>query len=473
MNKKLLLINPWIYDFAAFDLWSKPLGLLYIASFLRNYNYKIAFIDCLDKYAAEEYSIVKLKKFGTGHFHRKIVDKPKILDHIPRPYARYGISESAFIAELQANNDVQAILITSLMAYWYLGVKRVVELCRQYLPDIPIILGGIYASLLSEHANIEIQPDYLIEGPGEIKVLKLLNEIFNGSTDQTKLPKQLDEYPYPAFDLIHHPDYMIIMTARGCPYDCTFCAQKLISMPFAQRNPQNVVEEFVHHYKKYNLVDFAFYDDALFINKSRHINIILEQLIETQLHFRLHSPNGLFANSIDTKLAELMFRTNFKTIRLSFETSNEKRRKDMYSKVSNSGMIRAVENLTNAGFKASELESYVLMGLPNQSIEEIIGSIIFVNNLGVKVRLASFSPIPGTLEFDRAVESDFIEKDIDPLLTNNSIFPLKTSGVNIDINQKIKTVANKLNRSAEENNLHFKNQTIESAISSIMREINE
>ena len=50
MQKELLLINPWIYDFTAYDLWSKPLGLLYLASFLRKFNFNISYIDCLDKY---------------------------------------------------------------------------------------------------------------------------------------------------------------------------------------------------------------------------------------------------------------------------------------------------------------------------------------------------------------------------------------------------------------------------------------
>ncbi len=473
MKKKLLLINPWIYDFAAFDLWSKPLGLLYIASFLRKYNFEIVFIDCLDKYTSEQNSIIKLKKFGTGHFHREIVEKPKILDDIPRPFARYGISEEAFVAKLKSQKNVDAVLITSLMTYWYIGVKRVVKLCRQHLPNVPIILGGIYASLLPDHARNEIQPDYLIEGPGELKVLELLNNMFNESTNPDNLPQQLDEYPYPAFDLINHPDYMIIMTARGCPYNCTFCAQKLISMSFTQRNPYNVIAEFEYHHQKFNLSDFAFYDDALFINKSRHINIILEKLIEKQRPLRLHSPNGLFANSIDSELADLMFRANFKTVRLSFETSNEERRKDMFSKVSNEGMIHAVNYLTKAGFKASDLESYVLMGLPNQSVEEIIASIIFVNNLGVKVRLASFSPIPGTIEFDRAVEAGLINKDIDPLLTNNSLFPLNGSSIKFELFQKIKSLSNTLNKSAEKNDFLYKHSSVESAVSTIMREMNE
>lgn len=471
--KKLLLINPWIYDFAAFDLWSKPLGLLYIASFLRRQNFEIAYIDCLNKYPVNKKEPVKLKKFGTGHFHREVVDKPKILIHIPRDFARYGISEAIFIDQLKSHRDTQAVLVTSLMTYWYLGVKRVVELCREYLPGVPVILGGIYASLLPVHAKEVIRPDYLIEGPGELKVLDLLNNILNVRGAIDNQPKEIDDYPYPAFDLINHPDYLIIMTARGCPYNCTFCAQNLIAMRFTQRNPDHVVEEIKYHYEKYKLADFAFYDDALFINKTRHIDIILEKLLQMNLPVRLHSPNGLFANSIDARLAKLMYLSNFKTIRLSFETSNENRRKDMYSKVSNSGMIRAVEHLTMAGFNASDLEAYVLMGLPHQTLEEIIGSVIFVHNLGVKVRLASFSPIPGTEEFDRAVESGLIDKNIDPLLTNNSIFPMRDNALTFTVYQKIKSFANELNRAAEKKNQIYFNQSVDNAVLNVVRAMNE
>lgn len=47
---RILCINPWIYDFAAYDYWSKPLGLPYIASFLRERGVAVDFLDCLDKW---------------------------------------------------------------------------------------------------------------------------------------------------------------------------------------------------------------------------------------------------------------------------------------------------------------------------------------------------------------------------------------------------------------------------------------
>ncbi len=346
-----------------------------------------------------------------------------------------------------------------------------VELVRKYLPDKPVILGGIYASLLPEHAQKVIKPDFVITGPGELKALQILCQILNLNYQSFSIPSSLDDYPYPAFDLLNHPDYLIVMTSRGCPYDCSFCAQKRIAMPFTQRDPQRVAQEMIDHYHKFRLRDFAFYDDALFIGRRKHIQVILQLLIESKLPFRLHSPNGLFVKYVDQELAELMFAANFKTIRLSFETSNASRWSDMYSKVSNQAMIDAVEHLKRAGFKAKNIEAYVIMGLPGQSLGEILASIIFVNNLGVLVRLASFSPIPGTREFERAVEMGLIPPDIDPLLTNKSIFPLSNEQLTYETFRKIRKFAQILNEAARNEVTFFAGDDLGMALKRVVREM--
>ncbi len=443
--KKLLLINPWIYDFTAYDLWSKPLGLLYIASFLRQYGFDVQLIDCMERPLSQ----TKHKKYGVGPYRREIIEKPAVLEHIPRHYARYGIPEKTFIQQLQQHSKADAVLMTSIMTYWYPGVQHAAELVRKYLPNTPLILGGIYATLLPQHARMHIQPDYLITGPGELKTIRLLSDIWNLNISEQELPKYLDDYPYPAFDLLNNLQYLIIMTERGCPYDCSFCAQKKIAMPYTRRNPERVIEEFKDRYRTFQLRDFAFYDDALFIAKDRHIQPILESLIRTAMPLRLHSPNGLFAKYVDYELASLMYRSGFKTIRLSFETSNESRRADMYSKVTNDDMINAVAHLKQAGFKAKDIEAYVLMGLPGQQISEVIASVLFVHNLGVQVRLASFSPIHDTREFDKAVQAGLISADIDPLLTNKTIFPLSGNDFSYESFRKIRTFTQILNEAAQ------------------------
>lgn len=47
---RVLLVNPYIHDFAAFDLWSKPLWILKIAGYLKKLNCEISLIDCLDRF---------------------------------------------------------------------------------------------------------------------------------------------------------------------------------------------------------------------------------------------------------------------------------------------------------------------------------------------------------------------------------------------------------------------------------------
>ncbi|RKZ33449.1 radical SAM protein [bacterium] len=447
--KKVLLINPWIYDFTAYDLWSKPLGLLYIASMLKKFGYSVGFIDCLDKYATGVKP--KVKQYGTGKFNRNVIEKPKILKHIPRNYARYGIAESNFIELLQKHSDSDAVLVTSIMTYWYPGVKRVVELVREHLADVPIILGGIYSTIIPEHAEKIIQPDYIITGPGEIKIIRLLSEIFDISLDESKLPQSLDDYPFPDFSLINHLDYLVILTSRGCPYNCSFCAQKMVSMPFCQRSVDNVLAEFEYHYEKFGLKDFAFYDDALFINKKTHIEPILKGLLERNIDVRLHSPNGLFARQIDETLANLMFESNFRTVRLSFETSNLARQKDICSKVNNFDLARAVRNLMDAGYEPQDISAYVIMGLPGQPISEVEQSMEFVHSLGINIRLTSFSPIHRTAEFQRAVNMGYISPHIDPLLTNKSIYPLVDNPDKFEIFRQLRNRAGELNKKIRSN----------------------
>ncbi|MBD3276632.1 MAG: radical SAM protein, partial [Candidatus Marinimicrobia bacterium] len=91
--KNILLVNPWIYDFAAYDLWIKPLGLLYVAASLRRNGYRVQLIDCLDRNHPEMRGMEKpgdRKPDGRGNFHREIVDKPAGLESVPRRFSRYG-----------------------------------------------------------------------------------------------------------------------------------------------------------------------------------------------------------------------------------------------------------------------------------------------------------------------------------------------------------------------------------------------
>ena len=94
------------------------------------------------------------------------------------------------------------------------------------------------------------------------------------------------------------------------------------------------------------------------------------------------------------------------------------------SKVTNRQCVRAIENLEKAGYQRKDIGVYVLMGLPGQDEQEVRDSVRFIHDQGAAVKLASFSPIPGTRETDRAVEMGVWNPDSDLLLTNNTLFPV-------------------------------------------------
>ena len=106
----ILLINPWIMDFAAYNFWIKPLGLLYIGSLLRRYGFKVTLIDCLD------FSI-KTKRYGDGKFFKTNIGKPLPLKSIPRNYSQYGIPEEILLKRFSFIEEPNLICVSSGMTY--------------------------------------------------------------------------------------------------------------------------------------------------------------------------------------------------------------------------------------------------------------------------------------------------------------------------------------------------------------------
>ncbi len=426
----VLCINPWIYDFAAYDFWSKPLGLLYVAGYLQSRGVEVSLIDCLDKYhpgllKRQGRQTAKISRYGIGPFHKEVVDTPDCISFMPRKFARYGLPEDLFIKDLHSSEKPDAIFVTTAMTYWYPGPQRVIELCRQELPDVPIIIGGIYATLMPDHVKSALKPDHLLTGPGEVQAAELLAEIFDRPELSGNHPQHIDDFPYPLFELYEQLGYLVVMSSRGCPFRCTFCATYKIDSAFSQRQPDAVVKEILDQTRKFQVRDVAFYDDALLMQPEKRIKPILREIRDSQRPLRFHTPNGLHARYIDEELAKLMYDCNFKTVRLSLESVAKERRRDIHNKITPGEMTRAVKHLTNAGFQASDLETYIIMGLPGQPVDEVLETILYANSLGIRVRLASFSPIPGTKDYERAIERGDLPAGADPLLTNKTVIPLE------------------------------------------------
>ncbi len=443
---QILLVNPWIYDFAAYDLWAKPLGLLYIAAHLRAKGYQVRLLDCLDQHRDAGTARSREKTYGCGKFAKEIVPKPAIYDSIPRRYGRYGISETSFVDTLSQLDPPAAILVTSGMTYWYPGVFRAIQLLRSRFPKKPILLGGIYATLCTEHARRHAGADQVITGQGEAAALAAVDHICDHRSGGPACD-DLNALPFPAFDLYSKRDYACLLTSRGCPYRCSYCASWMLSDGYRRRAVEDVLAELKWLRCNIKIKNIAFYDDALLIDSDEHIKPILEGAVRMDLDAWLHTPNGLHARLIDAELARLMFRSGFKTVRLSLETTDSIRQHRMGPKASREDLVQALEHLQKAGYRREEIGVYLLAGLPDQPYEEIVKGVDFVAGLGARTYLALYSPIPGTDEWQRAVRQGQQDPRADPLLHNNTVFSSSLAMLSREQLNTLKQYVQRRNRS--------------------------
>lgn len=415
----ILLINPWITDFAAYNFWMKPLGLLHIASLLRVNGFHVTLIDCLDVYS-------KKKPYGDGYFFKTWIEKPKPLKSVPRNYSQYGIPEEALREKLSLMEKPDVIGVTSGMTYWYPGALKIIEIVRKFFKETPIVLGGIYATLCHEHALKYSGADYVIKGRGEIRGSKLISELT--SHNLQPLTSNLRTDYYPAFDLYPQLDFVCITTSRGCPLRCTYCASQVLYDGFDRRDPDDVVREIEYWVTRYTIENIAFNDDALLIKPEDHILPILREVIKKGLRCNFHTPNGLHIREIDEGLATLLYKAGFKTIRLGFETSHEPTQAETGGKVGNREFVDAVRHLRRAGYSGDEIGVYVMVGLPGQRAEEARTSIAYVLENGARPILVEYSPIPHTPLFEKAKQTSSFELENEPLYHNNSILPCQWEG---------------------------------------------
>lgn len=434
---RALLINPWIYDFAAYDLWLKPLGLLRMASVLRMWGWEVDFIDCLNRFhpRLSQFFGKKLPRkddFGCGQFPKVEVKKPSPISQVKRRYFRYGIPLELFQAQLSLLEKPDLIMIGSTMTYWYPGYFLALKLLKELLPETPSILGGIYPQLCPQHARTFSRVMTLHSGGGISFFQQLLEELgfpapLEGEAYPTgPAPSSIsDDTLYPAFDLLSDRSALVLQTSQGCPFSCSYCSVSILEPELKQRNPKEVVAEIQYYVDRFGTKDFAFYDNALLYNASSHLDRILSLLIKKNISCRFHTPNGLHARFLNEKTACLMKESGFVTLRLSLETSQPERQKRTGGKVENRDLIQALEFLERAGFKRSEIGVYTLLGLPGQTTEEIEADINFIHNLGAAVYLAAYSPIPGTRDYAHLEKEGIIEENMDPLWHNNTIFCLR------------------------------------------------
>ncbi len=373
----------------------------------------------------------KKQKYGQGHFPKTPIPKPRVLQDIPRQFSRYGLPYTAVRNSLLHMHPVpDLVLVTCSMTYWYLGALSMAHLIREIWPQVPLVLGGIYATLCTEHArNFEV---FDLGVQGQLENKNNWKQIWQmlGSSPLSLPDKSGEDFEQHKF---YPPDFSIILGSRGCPFSCAYCASSCLYPGFKQRNWENIWQEISPQLDR-GVANFVFYDDALLLNPHYWLIPLLHRFSRIQRKICLHTPNALHVRYLSPQLCKLFYQAGLSTVRLGLESADFENRPD--SKLTKQEWEYGLKNLFAAGFKSEQIGAYILFGLPNQDPNHILRAIDFVHKWNIRPHLAYYSPIPGSELFPQARESSPYPLKEEPLFQNRAIWPCYPGGFSWEEHKK-------------------------------------
>ena len=294
---------------------------------------------------------------------------------------------------------------------------------------LPVIIGGVHITALPQ--TITNDMDVAVIGEGEETIIDLIasfmaNGYFdtaidgiafrdNGElikTNPRRLIRPLDSIPYPARDLLEVHKMAHMLTSRGCPYHCVFCATARHTrnqVRFA--SAEYVADEIEMLYRDYGVKYITTYDDLFALNTKRVIEI--QQLMATKnLIGKFGMSINIRADLITDELVEILKAMNVGVIALGTESGC--RRILNYLKCGsvtleqNINAIRVIQK-----HKVIPYCSFIL-GSPGETTEEMMQTIKFIeDNKLYHFDFCVLTPFPGTPVWDYALAHGYVSNDMD------------------------------------------------------------
>jgi radical SAM superfamily enzyme YgiQ (UPF0313 family) len=425
MSPRILLVNPPVFDFAAYDFWLKPYGLLQIGGWIKS-QAEVLLFDYLDRSHPENPKPAFSDDWGRGHYYSIPVSKPDVFSNVRRHFRRFGLPREVFQNYLTEHGPFDYVLVETAMTYWYPGVAEVIEDLRSFNPSAEIILGGVYATLCTDHAYT-LGADLVIKGM-ETECLWKFLEV----NPDYGLPPLWEKY-----DKL---DYGVIKLTDGCPFSCTYCSVPQVYPEFQTRPLKRAINE-VNCLADLKIHDIAFYDDALLIQAREILLPFLDAAAEISNKISWHTPNALHARHVTEFLSKQMITAGFKSFYLGFESHSFRWLQETGNKVCSQELSTAVANLVAAGADPRNITAYIVLGHPKADSQELEQSMYYVNDLGIRIMLSDFSPIPGTPDGELCRKHVNLDE---PLCHNKTAFPIICLGE--DRVNYLKNLASQLNQ---------------------------
>jgi len=324
------------------------------------------------------------------------------------------------------NPDIVGI---SCFAATYGRAMELAGLCKR--KGIYVVVGGEQITTLPHLLTGDM--DVGVRGEGEQIFLELLRRFNNGwdkgwlkrvqgvvfRGEQEKLIVMdpappliaLDELPIP--DLLaenESTDILCLMTSRGCPYKCAFCATGW-HRNVHWMSPERVIETIEFHTNKYpQLRRVKFWDD-LFTIKHKRVERIVELLEEKGLTRRLRFTICTRADHVNETLLKLLKRMNCTHVSMGLESGCDRTLKYIKKLCTVETNRRATELLSTYNFDS---ESSFIVGFPYETNEDIRETYEFIKSIPIrKIQVFLPIPYPGTVLWEYALRREFVSEDME------------------------------------------------------------
>lgn len=264
----------------------------------------------------------------------------------------------------------------SCITYEYAFVKQLVPLIN-YPCDI--VIGGVHPTILPEEVLKETNADYVVVGEGEDVIYPIIAGWRKKGIVQGTLAKDIDTMP--DWNLIYD-DYSDapwgainksrlvapIITSRGCPYECTFCASPMISCKKVRyRTPSAVVDEIRYLNAIYGIKEFNFQDDNFTLNV-HHATAVCEGILQAGLKIYFACENGIRADRVSKDLLSLMKKAGCYRVSVGIESADPTVLALVRKRETIEDIERGIALIKESGI---DVRGAFIFGLPGETKESI------------------------------------------------------------------------------------------------------
>lgn len=353
---KICLINPRHEESLDPNL-DVPLGILYIATILKNINYDVMVLDL---------------SFYDRNIWESVI-----------PYA-----------------DIYGITILTASFHRSMIIR---DICKKINPKSKIIAGGAHSSALPEETSKEFDIVCVGDGEGIIQDIIKYIEINNDSNlafpkifDGNKKLMDINEIPFPARELVPIEKYTrlvngdkatSIITSRGCIYRCSFCQNSMRKEKVRFRTIDNIIREIKELILKYNYKTLIFYDDN--ITTRPDFVQLLKEIKKLNIIFRCNGD----ARKNNKELFQKLYDSGCREICFGIESGSQKILDKINKKVTVEQNRIAIIEAKKAGLN---VKAFLILGSPGESWDTVKETVEFMQKTRPQYwTLFQLIPLPG------------------------------------------------------------------------------